>query len=385
MGLAPGVPGRRRADCRTRSTARLSHGGPAWKAWTLAGPREHKMEPLKVGLMGLGRGGRRLADALLSSAWCRLVAVASVHSKRIERFQDDHPGIAVHNDFRSLIVASPLDALFVAVPPFLRGQYLPLAAERRVPTFTLLPAARRMDEALTFLAPFEAAKCPLVVSRCWGVEPALQPDALGLEQAGKFFLARINVTLCLEENFDWRGDSQRAGGGVLLYGAYGLIDILIQALGMPSTVYAACSNISRPGTRFPYDTEDTVAIVCRYTNGALATINASWTTGPAEGSIDLYGTEGSVHITDEYACVRDRAGSHELTRQSRMTNSLSAQVEDFLSTLRSNPRNLRGLLRQHLPVVATIQAAYLSARTGQPESPTTLFEMHNLKESGKRG
>lgn len=342
------------------------------------------MEPLKVGLIGLGRGGLQLAKALHASAWCRLVAVASVHSKRIELFQEKYPGIAAHNDFRSLIVSSPLDALFVAVPPYLRATYLPMAAERKIPVYTLLPAARRFDEALAMLEPFEAAGCPLVVSRAWGIEPAMHPDALGIEQAGKFFLARANVTLCLEENFDWRGDSQRAGGGVLLYGAYELIDVLIQAMGMPSSVYAVCAGISRPGTHFPYDTEDTAAVVCRYTNGAVATINASWTTGPADWSIDLYGTTGSVHVNATTTYLRDRSGEQELARHERPANTLAVQVEEFLSTLRSNPRNLKGTLRQHLPAVATIQAAYLSARTGQPESPGTLFEMHRVKETAKK-
>jgi predicted dehydrogenase len=340
------------------------------------------MEPMKVGLMGLGRGGRQLADALLVSSWCKLVAVASVHSKRIEQFQDLHPGITTHNDFRSLIVSSPLDALFVAVPPYLRMSYLPLAAERRIPVYALLPAARRFDEALSIVESFESAKCPFIVSRAWGVEPALHPDALGLEQAGKFFLARANVTLCLEEDFDWRGDSQKAGGGVLLYGAYELIDVLIQTMGMPSTVYAACANSSRPGTRYTYDTEDTAAVVCRYANGALATISASWTTGPADWSIDLYGTTGSIHIDSGLVCLRDRTGEHELSRHQRASKTLAMQVDEFLGTLRSNPRNLRSTLRQHLPVVATIQAAYLSARTGQPESPGIIFEMHKVKEGG---
>ncbi|HOA72746.1 MAG TPA: Gfo/Idh/MocA family oxidoreductase [Phycisphaerae bacterium] len=342
------------------------------------------MEQMRVGLLGLGRGGRQLADALIASSWCKLVAVASVHSNRIEKFKEVHPDIAVHNDFRSLIVSTPLDALFVAVPPFMRGNYLPLAAERKIPTYMLLPASRRIDEALSWLEPFEAAKCPIVVSRAWGIEPALHPDALGLDQAGKFFLARISVTFCMEENFDWRGDSQRAGGGVLLYGAYDLIDMLIQAMGMPSTVYAACSAISRPGTRFQYDTEDTAAVVCRYANGALATVNASWTTGPAESSIDLYGTTGSVHVREDCAYLKDRTGERELVRQKRPASTLAAQVEEFLSTLRSNPRQLRGTLRQHLPVVATIQAAYLSARTGQPESPEMLIQMHNVKTKERR-
>lgn len=342
------------------------------------------MEPLKVGLMGLGRGGRALADALLASSWCKLAAVASVHSTRIEQFRNAHPGIAAHNDFRSLIVSTPLDALFVAVPPFLRETYLSIAAERRIPVFMLTPAARRFDEAIALLGAFERADCPIAVSQCWGIESSLHPDGLGLEQAGKFFLARGSVTTNLEPDFDWRGDSRRAGGGVLLYEAYGLIDVLVNVMGLPSTVFAVVSGISRPGTRFPYDTEDTAVLTCRYASGALATISACWTTGPADWSIEIFGTGGSLRVDTAFALVRDREGKKELAKNARSMNPLATQVDEFLSTLCSNPRNLRGTLRQHLPAVAVIESAYLSARTGQPESPGTIFSMHNVKEPPPR-
>lgn len=338
------------------------------------------MEPLKVGLMGLGRGGRALADVLLGSSWCKLVAVASIHSKRIEQFRNEHPGIAMHDDFRSLIVSSPLDALFVAVPPFLRGSYLSLAAERHMPVFMLTPAARRFDEALALVEAFEEADCPIAVSQCWDVEPGLHVDALGIEQAGKFFLARGSVTANLDDDFDWRGDSRRAGGGVLLYQAYGLLDVLVQVMGLPSTVYAVASNISRPGTRFQYDTEDTAVLTCRYPSGALATISACWTTGPADWSIELFGTGGSLRVDTQFALMRDRTGQQETSRLARSADPLAVQVNEFLSTICSSPRSLRGTLREHLPVVATIESAYLSARTGQPESPGTIFKIHDVKE-----
>lgn len=338
------------------------------------------MEPMKVGLMGLGRGGRFVAKALLASSWCRLVAVGSHDSTHIEQFNIEHPDIATHNDFRSLVVSASMDALFVAVPPFLRVNNLALAAERGLPVWMLTPAARRFDEAVSILERFEAAATPIVVSRIWGEEPALRPDALGLDQAGRFFLGRGNARVCLEENFDWRGDSQRAGGGVVLYRAYGLIDIIVQAMGTPSAVYAVLSGASRPGTQFPYDTEDTAGLVCQYASGAIATISACWTAGPAAWSVELQGTAQSIHIESDHVCVRDRAGTTELARHVRPPNPFSAQVENFLSGLRSHPAHLTSTLRDHLATMAVIQAAYLSARTGQPESPGTIFEMHKLRE-----
>lgn len=342
------------------------------------------MSVMQVGLLGLGRGGLRLADALLTSSWSELVAVASTKAQRLEQFAARHPEIAAYNDFRSLIVENRLDALFVAVPPYVREKYLPLAAERGLPVWMLTPAARRFEEALAIARAFEEAACPLVVARSWGVEPALQADAMGMEQVGKVFLARGSVMTCWPEDLDWRGDSVRAGGGVLLDSAYTLIDTVVQAMGIPTTVYARAAGASRPESRYPYDTEDTGAVICQFGGGAIAVLSGCGTAGPEQWSLDLYGIGGSIHCDREGVMTCDRAGETILVRQARASNPLLPLVEDFLSCLRTSPARLGCTIDKHLPTMAVVEAAYLSARTGQPESPGRIFDMHDFEPGQKQ-
>jgi len=346
---------------------------------------EVSVAALKVGLMGLGRGGLRIARTLADSPWCKLVAVASLQSKRIERFKSSYPDVATFDDYRSLIVSIPLDALFVAVPPYLRLKYLPLAAERGIPVWTLTPPARRFDEGLELLGVFEKADCPIVVARNWGMEPALQPEAIGLKDLGRCFLARGSITSCSEADLDWRGDSKRAGAGALLYQGYPLLDTLVQVMGLPSTVYARTAGVSRPGTRFPYDTEDSAGLVCHFAGGGIAVLTACWTVGPEHEALDLHGIGGSIHIDRNKVEVRDRTGGIEIHRLLRSENNLQPQVEAFLSELAASSRRFNNTLRHHLPTLALIEAAYLSAQTSQPESPDTILRMHDVKESTSPG
>jgi predicted dehydrogenase len=334
------------------------------------------MEPLKAGLIGLGPCGVRLAEALLASSWCKLLAVGSQRPRRLERFADSHPGVATYDDFRSLIVNNPLDALFVAVPPFVRVSYLMMAAERRLPVWMLTPAARSLNEGMQLLELFDSAGVPLVVSRPYGQDPALHEDTIGPEATGRLFLATGRALTCGPDDLDWRGDSQRAGHGVLLDRGYALIDIAVQTMGMPGTVYAAAAGVSRPGTRFPYDTEDTASIICQFAGGAVAQVTACWTAGPEEWAIHLHGTKSSVHIDDRAVTVRDRTGTTELVRQDRPANPFAPQVEEFLVALRTAPQRVRSTIDEHLPTLAVLEAAYLSARTGQPESPGPILDMH---------
>jgi predicted dehydrogenase len=338
------------------------------------------METIKVGLIGLGRGGQQLAEALLKSAWCELVAVGSPKSKRLERFAEEHPAVIPYDDFRLLVVEQRLDALFVAVPPFLRPNILKQAASRSVPVWMLSPPGRNVEEMLHINKMFERANCSLVVSRAWGNEPALQKDAVQLDQLGQFFLAHGKVLSCWEEDFGWRGDSHRAGGGVLLDQGYPIADTIIQAMGVPSSVYAVTSGRSRPGTHYPYDTEDTAAIICQYPSGGIAEVTACWTAGPSCWEIELFGVEGSLRIDKEQVINRDRAGDQKRINPRRADNIFMSQIEDFFSQLGSGGNKARSNVRQHLPTMAVIDAAYLSARTGQPESPSTIYDMHDLKE-----
>lgn len=342
------------------------------------------MEPLRVGLIGLGPCGVLAAEALLASSWCRLMAVGSQKPSRLQHFTQQHPDIATYDDLRSLIVNNPLEALFVAVPPFVRTKYLALAAERHLPVWMLTPAAPTLAEGMELLEMFDAVEVPLVVSRAYGLDPALHEDIAGPAATGRLFLARGHVLTCLPDDLDWRGDSERAVGGVLLDRAYSLVDIIVQTMGMPGRVYAAAAGVSRPGTRFPYDTEDTASVTCQFADGGIAQVTACWTSGPDDWSLDLHGLKASVHMDERVVTTRDRTGATQLFRQNRPANLLASQIEDFLTTLRTARRRTRATLGEHLGTLAVLEAAYLSARTGQPESPGPILDMHKRQSRPAR-
>jgi predicted dehydrogenase len=110
---------------------------------------------------------------------------------------------------------------------------------------------------------------------------------------------------------------------------YPLLDIMVQLLGLPASVYAAMTGTSRPGTRFPYDTEDTAGAICRYSDGCVAVLCASWSTGPAGWSIDLHGVGGSLAMDSRGLCALDRLGAPRGERIESAANPLQQQIDDF--------------------------------------------------------
>jgi len=279
---------------------------------------------LRTGLIGLTGGAKPILDALRAEPRVQLVAVGDRDAETAARHAEAL-GAEPYTDYRSLIVEHKLDALFVATPHFATHGHLKLAAGRGTPVWKQSPLARQFEEALMLVRTFERSgesgeAVPLVIARAWPAEPALERAGAILAELGRPFLIEGRVYTCRPEDLDWRGDSERAGAGVLLHEAYGLIDAVVHWFGPPTEVYAAARRVSRPLTRYPYDTDDTAVLVFKYTDGAMASFTCCWTSGPPLSQLAIRATAGTLVIEHDRVCVFDRAGESRCAPIPRAAN-----------------------------------------------------------------
>jgi predicted dehydrogenase len=329
-------------------------------------------------------GAKPIFEALRAESRVQLTAVGDRDAEAAARCAEA-VGAEPYTDYRSLIVEHKLDALFVATPHFATHGYLKLAAAKGTPVWKQSPLARRFEEALTLVRTFErpgeaGTATPLVIARAWPAEPALERAGDALAELGKPFLIEGRVFVCRPEDLDWRGDSERAGAGVLLHEAYGLIDAVVHWFGPPTEVYAATRRVSRPQTRYPYDTEDTAVLVLKYTDGAIASFACCWTSGPPLSQLTIRATAGTLVIERDRVCVLDRAGEPKCASIERTANPYTHPIRAFLDGLAGDPNRMPSRARDHLWTMAVIETAYLSSRTGDAESPAKWFEMLRADE-----
>ncbi len=187
---------------------------------------------MKVGLAGLAGPGRGLFQALCDNPQVEVAAVADRDRSLVEKLTD-RVTCDRYDDYRVLIVegaAAGLDAVFVALPAYQAEEYLPLAAERRLPVMAVPPFARRIEAAADLLRHFRRADCLFAVARTWEVESgATTPNDLAAE-CGRLYWADGHATVpsslgglipaasrqkaCpTPTGLGWQGDSARAGGG----------------------------------------------------------------------------------------------------------------------------------------------------------------------------
>jgi predicted dehydrogenase len=336
------------------------------------------LEQSRVALIGLGGVGAEYLSAIRSDERFSLLAVADADAEVLRRHTEG-TSLRAYQDYRSLIVESAhrgLDLLFCALEPFQSLDFMELSAQRGISVFHKAPIARSAAEARQLRHWFQEGGCRLVVSRPWQHEPAFA-RLLDLEASiGRVYAATAQVRTT-DGSAGWRGDSVRAGGGVLLNGAYREVDMLTHLLGVPEYVDAQCCTAVAPGKACNYDTEDAAQVMLRFSGKRIAAITASRNATEALRRVTLDGTDGAIHL-DHKRLILEPRGEGRIRRHLVRTKCPVAPAVSALgaSLLEGTDGTSTGL-EEHLVAMAVIEAAYLSARTGSPESPDQfLSESH---------
>jgi predicted dehydrogenase len=312
--------------------------------------------------LGSSGPGLELLEALRADPKVELAAVSEASQRLAERGRAD--SIESHyDDHRQLIVESAstgIEAVFMALPAFEAEEYLPVAAGRGLAVFVVPPFSRTFDTTVELAGRFSAKRCPIVVARTWAVESPALAGSQVVEQAGHIFAADGRVSEPTVDVQGWRGDSHRAGGGVLLHGGYEMVDAIVTLMGVPDAVFCATSAAAGPKQVRTYDTEDAAAATFRYADSRVATLACRRAETEPVWGLTLLGTQATLSVTRPAKAPSNRFGP---------------SVSLFLQALASQASPVPSQITEHLGTMATISAAYLSVRTGQVESPHKFLEL----------
>ena len=325
--------------------------------------------PLRAVLLGLYGVGADFLAAIVDSDQFDLIAVADSDAELVRR-AEDRCDVVGFEDYRSVIVESArggLDVAFVALEPFRSCEIIQFAATRGIAVFHAAPFARSLAEARKMIARFTATGSSLSVCRGWWWEPAYSRLHNLSEWIGPVYTATAVVRINESRN-DWRGDSVKAGGGVLLNGAYDQIDMLTAMFGVPEEVYAHCIVAPNSEGSSNHDTEDVACVILRYAHDRTAALTVSNGLGESGWRVTLDGADGAVCVTPGKLTLTAR-GALPLIFPSRARRPVAPAIQVFAESTLAGERSLRSSAADHLGTLAVIEAAYLSTKTRCPEPP----------------
>ena len=245
------------------------------------------MDPVRIGLVGYGFGGRYFHAPLISSAAeCEFIGVVTTSGERRALLGAEHPGVGAFDSLEALAAAGA-EAVSISTPADTHSGLTDEAITLGLSVvcdkpFALNPDAARRSAGLAAehgvtLSPYQ--------NRRWDSDfltvRALVED--GTMGEVRRFESRF------ERYAPDRGPG-RAGGGTLLdFGAH-LVDQALSLLGPVDSVYAE-SRTRETGL------DDDVFVALRHTNGAVSHLWGSWSQHAPGPRFRVTGSAASLVVT----------------------------------------------------------------------------------------
>jgi len=332
---------------------------------------------LKAAVLGLDARGKGLLEAASKSGYFKIEAVGDIDSQVVEKTAAEYE-CRGYDDYRQLVMQNELDCLLVAAGIHSCEEHIRGAIKKNFNVLKLAPLARNFEEGQQLASLSEEAGVKFAVGNLkrfsksfTALHEFLQDD--GIEQV---FLVSGMCMAGNKEQPGWQNDWKLSGGGVLLRNCYEIIDQMVWNFGIPEQVYCLNTNTASDRQQRQYLTEDTVLAVMKFGKDLIGNVMGSKAFGPQEESLKIYSKKKILTVSDSAFVVSDRIGRIEEERsyEEDERSCMERLLENFALSIGVSDKNrLRSSAKENLAVMAVIESAYLSWRTGMPEEPGKIF------------
>lgn len=262
------------------------------------------MEPLRLGLVGLGGMGRGHLEKEVGLQEVRFVGVADVIAASVDEVSAryDIPG---YYSYQQLIDSGTCEAVLIATPHPFHAPIALYAIERGLHVLSEKPIAVTVSEADQMIDAARRAGVTLGVMFQTRTAPhirrahqLLADGAIGRVYRSVMIASHWYRSQAYYDSGAWRGTWKGEGGGVLMNQSPHSLDLFIWLGGKPSRV------LSRVDTRLHnIRVEDTVEAMLDYEDGHtgwLYTTTAEW---PGENRFEFTGDRGKLIIQGDDLCL----------------------------------------------------------------------------------
>ena len=279
------------------------------------------MNKVRLGIIGMGNGGRHHADYLLAGAVNRgeLAAVCSTSPAKLEPYKP----LKIFGDGGELIRSGLVEAVIIATPHF-QHTALGIAAlqhglhvmmEKPISAHKAdaerLIAAHRINSKLIFAGMFQMRAEP----RHLQIQKLIQTGELGKIVRMNWIATDWYRTETYYASGGWRATWRGEGGGVLLNQCLHNLDTMQWLLGMPARVRGFCGF----GRFHNIEAEDDVTAYLEWANGATGTLVTSTGEAPGTNRLEIAGSRGKLVLENHrLAFTRNKTDMIEFSKTAEL-------------------------------------------------------------------
>lgn len=266
--------------------------------------------PVKVGIVGLGRWARVLTRAAAKSDHLKIVAGYSRSPDTRAAFQQA-TGIATVPDLQTLLADPQIQGVILTVP---NEQHLPVAAEvarAKKHVYTEKPIAHTLADGLRIEALQREHGVQVVVGHSARLLVGTRMIRQAIDRGELGRVAFIEANFSNERALEltpqtWRWYKDRAPGGPLSQLAIHQFDALHYLGGEIVEVSSMASKLSPVGA----EVDDQSMTLMRFADGKIAYVGSCWTS-PGIYAIRVFGSKGLMHYEIDFSTWDDPDRLHE--------------------------------------------------------------------------
>ncbi len=241
--------------------------------------------PLRIGLVGYGKGGRFFhAPLIVGAAGCELAGVVTRSAERRRDLEHDYPGTPAYDDLAQM--AGAVDAVAISTPA---DTHVPLVLEAvslGLPVVCDKPFAPDSATAREAVDAAESAGVPLTVyqNRRFDADVLTVRAVIDSGELGRVLRLESRI-----EQHTSPGGIPTSGGGILLDLGAHAVDQALLLFGPARSVYAELDDAGGVPGRF--------FVALRHTNGVVSHLIGDMTLhGPPGLRFRVFGTNGSYDV-----------------------------------------------------------------------------------------
>jgi predicted dehydrogenase len=347
------------------------------------------MGKTRIGFAGTGNIGRVHLEAFGSVADAEIAAVCDVQR---EVADEAAKGCGAPRTFYRLedLMASPdIDAVVIAVPPYMHERACVMAAENGKHALCEKPMAMTAAQAESMAEACARHGVKLELGFCNRFIPEIETMREFIESGaiGSVFFANTSSLRQRGTPYGWYTDSRKSGGGSLLDCGVHMLDVAWYLMGRPKAVAAKALNYDRIKSKFgkggplsgyiayekgdAHDVEDSSFGVVTFENGVGLTYQNSWVYNGREVElyVDIQADKGGMRLNGyslaELTIYRDELGYLTETKPPvEQRDCYLKQAEHFVKVVRGEVAQ-RSPGEDGVAVQRMLEGLYQSARLGK--------------------
>jgi predicted dehydrogenase len=258
------------------------------------------MANLRWGLIGCGDiAQRRVGPALRDAPGSTLLAVARARFELAEDFAREFGASKTYKDWREVVADADIDAVYVATPVDLHAEQSIAAAEAGKHVLCEKPMALSVADCDRMIAACRANGVRLGIAYYRRFYPVIERVRALLRhgEIGQVVLVQMNAFSRFNPQPDeprhWLLEKERAGGGPMMDFGCHRIEVFVNLFSPVEVAAAFLDQIF-----YKRDVEDTGGVFFRLDGGARGVLLVTHATPVAADTVDIWGSEGSLHIGD---------------------------------------------------------------------------------------